>query len=68
MRFFPDTRQTTDRSGNCPAGLVVDDHVVHPSLFDFYLLSHAGILGSEYLFHLGLPSIPDGGYYMFAAC
>lgn len=47
MRFFPEDR-TADRSGNCPAGLVVDDHVVHPSLFDFYLLSHAGILGSEY--------------------
>jgi len=49
MRFFPDTRNSrdTDRSGNCPAGLVVDDHVVHPSLFDFYLLSHGGLLGTS---------------------
>ena len=36
-----------DRSGNCHPGLVVDTELVHSKYLDFYLQSHAGILGSE---------------------
>ncbi|KAG9088958.1 hypothetical protein FRC06_001770, partial [Ceratobasidium sp. 370] len=45
VRFFP-THGRADRSGNCPAGTVVDDVVVHPNEFDFYLQSHGGLLGT----------------------
>ena len=31
------------RSGNIPAGTTVDVGITHPSEFDFYLCSHAGI-------------------------
>lgn len=36
-----------DRSGNCHPGLVVDTELVHSRYLDFYLQSHAGILGSK---------------------
>ena len=42
VRFFPKTEREGDRSGNCPAGTVVDQHITHPTEFDFYLQSHAG--------------------------
>lgn len=31
------------KSGNVPAGTTVDSTITHPSEFDFYLCSHAGI-------------------------
>lgn len=31
------------KSGNIPAGTTVDTKITHPSEFDFYLCSHAGI-------------------------
>ena len=31
------------KSGNIPAGTVVDVGICHPTEFDFYLCSHAGI-------------------------
>jgi len=46
VRFFPQQGQG-DRSGNCPAGLVVDSEVASPAEFDFYLQSHAGLLGTS---------------------
>ncbi|CCA66578.1 related to argonaute-like protein-Laccaria bicolor [Serendipita indica DSM 11827] len=46
VRFFPMQGQG-DRSGNCPAGLVVDSEVASPAEFDFYLQSHAGLLGTS---------------------
>jgi eukaryotic translation initiation factor 2C len=46
VRFFPPQGQG-DRSGNCPAGLVVDTEVTSPAEFDFYLQSHAGLLGTS---------------------
>ncbi|CAE6346789.1 unnamed protein product, partial [Rhizoctonia solani] len=46
VRFFP-THGGEDRSGNCPAGTVVDDVVGHPTEFDFYLQSHGGLLGTS---------------------
>lgn len=45
VRFFP--TGPADKSGNCPAGLVVDSDVVNPVEFDFYLQSHAGLLGTS---------------------
>ena len=31
------------RSGNIPAGTTVDVGITHPTEFDFYLCSHAGV-------------------------
>ncbi|KAH9910664.1 argonaute-like protein [Epithele typhae] len=45
VRFFPRSdagRHEMDGSGNCPAGLVVDNDITHPLEFDFYLQSHRG--------------------------
>ncbi|KAH9853511.1 argonaute-like protein [Lenzites betulinus] len=36
VRFFP-SQSDADRSGNCPAGTVVDRDIGHPVEFDFYL-------------------------------
>ncbi|KAI5124360.1 hypothetical protein M0805_008966 [Coniferiporia weirii] len=45
VRFFP--KDGGDRSGNAPAGLVVDKDIISPGIFDFYLQSHAGLLGTS---------------------
>ncbi|EJF61200.1 argonaute-like protein [Dichomitus squalens LYAD-421 SS1] len=47
VRFFPQRRDDADRSGNCPAGTVVDRDITHPTEFDFYLQSHSGLLGTS---------------------
>ena len=47
VRFFPRDEREGDRSGNCPAGTVVDSDVVNPVEFDFYLQSHGGLLGTS---------------------
>ncbi|CAF1109966.1 unnamed protein product [Didymodactylos carnosus] len=52
-RFFVyDQHQNT--TSNVQAGTVVDTHIVHPSLFDFYLNSHAAIMGTSHpvLYHV----------------
>ncbi|KAI4369656.1 hypothetical protein MLD38_018077 [Melastoma candidum] len=36
-------KSSTDKSGNIMPGTVVDSKICHPSEFDFYLCSHAGI-------------------------
>ncbi|CAA7399444.1 unnamed protein product [Spirodela intermedia] len=46
-RFFPRDRANTDRSGNVLPGTVVDTGICHPTQFDFYLCSHAGIQGTS---------------------
>ncbi|KAF5206942.1 argonaute [Thalictrum thalictroides] len=49
-RLFPadhGNRNSTDKSGNILPGTVVDTHICHPSEFDFYLCSHAGIQGTS---------------------
>ncbi|XWS28646.1 hypothetical protein CRYUN_Cryun25bG0088800 [Craigia yunnanensis] len=46
-RLFPTDRNQTDRSGNIQAGTVVDTSICHPTGFDFYLNSHAGIQGTS---------------------
>lgn len=47
QRFFPKDPRNADRSGNCPAGTVVDSDIAHPTEFDFYLQSHGGLLGTS---------------------
>lgn len=49
-RLFPANhgdRNSTDRSGNILPGTVVDTTICHPTEFDFYLCSHAGIQGTS---------------------
>ncbi|KAF5727497.1 argonaute family protein [Tripterygium wilfordii] len=49
-RLFPSdhkNRALTDRSGNILPGTVVDTKICHPTEFDFYLNSHAGIQGTS---------------------
>ncbi|KAJ9121617.1 hypothetical protein QFC22_002237 [Naganishia vaughanmartiniae] len=46
MRFFSADNRNTDRSGNLPAGTVVDRTVCHPFAFDFYLQAQAGLIGT----------------------
>ncbi|KAF3330154.1 hypothetical protein FCM35_KLT05485 [Carex littledalei] len=49
-RLFPEVhgrRDMTDKSGNILPGTVVDKMICHPSEFDFYLCSHAGIQGTS---------------------
>uniref|UniRef100_A0A0E0HXM8 Uncharacterized protein n=1 Tax=Oryza nivara TaxID=4536 RepID=A0A0E0HXM8_ORYNI len=49
-RLFPEVhgrQDLTDRSGNVRPGTVVDTNICHPSEFDFYLCSHAGIQGTS---------------------
>ncbi|GMH42105.1 hypothetical protein BSKO_10024 [Bryopsis sp. KO-2023] len=40
-----------DKSGNILPGTVVDTDICHPHAFDFYLNSHAGILGTSKAAH-----------------
>lgn len=40
-------RRSTDKSGNILPGTVVDTTICHPTEFDFYLCSHAGIQGTS---------------------
>ncbi|KAG8061410.1 hypothetical protein GUJ93_ZPchr0003g18310 [Zizania palustris] len=49
-RLFPEVhgrRDMTDKSGNILPGTVVDREICHPTEFDFYLCSHAGIQGTS---------------------
>ncbi|KAK2367885.1 protein argonaute [Trifolium repens] len=49
-RLFPnnhDDKNSTDMSGNILPGTVVDSNICHPTEFDFYLCSHAGIQGTS---------------------
>ncbi|KAL5511713.1 hypothetical protein ACEPAH_4931 [Sanghuangporus vaninii] len=47
IRFFPKQSRSADKSGNAPAGLLVDQDITAPGIFDFYLQSHAGLLGTS---------------------
>ncbi|XP_059635009.1 protein argonaute PNH1-like [Cornus florida] len=40
-------RSSIDKSGNILPGTVVDTEICHPTEFDFYLCSHAGIQGTS---------------------
>lgn len=48
MRLFcQDRADMVGKSNNIPAGTVVDTNICHPSQYDFYLCSHAGIQGTS---------------------
>ncbi|KAF8627134.1 hypothetical protein AX17_006353 [Amanita inopinata Kibby_2008] len=47
FRFKTQNENDADRSGNCPAGTVVDKEIVHPLEFDWFLQSHGGLLGTS---------------------
>ncbi|KAK1426252.1 hypothetical protein QVD17_14922 [Tagetes erecta] len=82
-RFFPakhGDRATTDRSGNILPGTVVDTKICHPTEFDFYLCSHAGIQGTSRPAHYhvlydenkftadGLQMLTNSLCYTYARC
>lgn len=46
-RLFVSKLSDADRSGNIPAGTVVDSGCVHPNQFDFFLCSHGGLQGTS---------------------
>lgn len=45
--FCADRNDQIGKSGNIPAGTTVDVGITHPTEFDFYLCSHAGIQGTS---------------------
>ncbi|KAF7338672.1 Argonaute-like protein [Mycena venus] len=47
VSFFPRTPQEGDKTGNCHAGLVVDEELRNPQFPDYYLQSHAAIKGTS---------------------
>ncbi|KNZ77926.1 Protein argonaute-2 [Termitomyces sp. J132] len=47
VRFKTQDPRDSDRSGNCPAGTVVDREIGHPTEFDYFLQSHGGLLGTS---------------------
>ncbi|KAF3333035.1 protein argonaute MEL1-like protein [Carex littledalei] len=73
-------RGATDRSGNILPGTVVDTKICHPTEFDFYLCSHAGIQGTSRPTHYhvlydennftadGLQTLTNNLCYTYARC
>ncbi|CAA7410653.1 unnamed protein product [Spirodela intermedia] len=71
---------SVDRSGNILPGTVVDSKICHPTEFDFYLCSHAGIQGTSRPAHYhvlwdenkftadGLQSLTNNLCYTYARC
>ncbi|KAF9460917.1 argonaute-like protein [Collybia nuda] len=47
IRMAPQNPAHADRSGNCPAGTILDRDIAHPVEFDWYLQSHGGLLGTS---------------------
>ncbi|KAF9035930.1 argonaute-like protein [Panaeolus papilionaceus] len=47
IRFFPSAEGPADRTGNCLAGTTVDTGIAHPTEFDYYQLTHGGLLGTS---------------------
>ncbi|KAK8970476.1 Protein argonaute 1B [Platanthera guangdongensis] len=73
-------QQSVDRSGNILPGTVVDTKICHPTEFDFYLCSHAGIQGTSRPAHYhvlwdenkfsadGLQTLTNNLCYTYARC
>ncbi|KAF9480194.1 argonaute-like protein [Pholiota conissans] len=47
IRMFPQNDRDGDRTGNCQAGTTIDDGLGHPTEFDYYQLTHGGLLGTS---------------------
>ncbi|PPQ95876.1 hypothetical protein CVT26_015568 [Gymnopilus dilepis] len=45
--MFPQNRNDADNSGNCQAGTTIDEGLGHPTEFDYYQLTHGGLLGTS---------------------
>jgi len=45
--MFPQNPGDADRSGNCQAGTTIDEGLGHPTEFDYYQLTHGGLLGTS---------------------
>ncbi len=45
--MFPQNPRDGDRSGNCQAGTTIDEGLGHPTEFDYYQLTHGGLLGTS---------------------
>ncbi|KAL5716727.1 argonaute 1B [Ranunculus cassubicifolius] len=72
--------RTVDKSGNILPGTVVDSKICHPTEFDFYLCSHAGIQGTSRPAHYhvlwdennftadGIQSLTNDLCYTYARC
>ncbi|KAG9451762.1 hypothetical protein H6P81_004666 [Aristolochia fimbriata] len=73
-------RSSTDKSGNILPGTVVDSKICHPTEFDFYLCSHAGLQGTSRPAHYhvlwdenkftadGIQSLTNNLCYTYARC
>ncbi|KAL0388535.1 UNVERIFIED_CONTAM: protein argonaute 10 [Sesamum radiatum] len=73
-------KSSTDKSGNILPGTVVDSKICHPTEFDFYLCSHAGIQGTSRPAHYhvlwdennftadGIQSLTNNLCYTYARC
>jgi hypothetical protein len=46
-RLFPLNSRDADKSGNIPAGTVIDNSITHPIEYDFFLCSHSGLQGTS---------------------
>jgi eukaryotic translation initiation factor 2C len=44
------SHRASEKIENCPAGVVVNQGITQPTTKDFYLLSHAAIIGSKSAF------------------
>uniref|UniRef100_A0A804NTY3 Piwi domain-containing protein n=1 Tax=Zea mays TaxID=4577 RepID=A0A804NTY3_MAIZE len=72
--------RAVDKSGNILPGTVVDSKICHPTEFDFYLCSHAGIQGTSRPAHYhvlwdennfttdGLQTLTNNLCYTYARC
>lgn len=47
LSMFPKDPRDGDRSGNCQAGTTIDEGLGHPTEFDYYQLTHGGLLGTS---------------------
>jgi len=56
--MFPQNQGDGDRSGNCQAGTTIDEGLGHPTEFDYYQLSHGGLLGTSRPAHYSVRSAP----------
>ncbi|KAF8914444.1 argonaute-like protein [Gymnopilus junonius] len=47
IRMFPQNPGDADKTGNCQAGTTIDEGLGHPTEFDYYQLTHGGLLGTS---------------------
>ncbi|KAF8883149.1 ribonuclease H-like domain-containing protein [Gymnopilus junonius] len=46
-KMFPQNPGDADKTGNCQAGTTIDEGLGHPTEFDYYQLTHGGLLGTS---------------------